>query len=311
MSGIVQPSGSADRELTIMVFKGVQNLPILAAQHLGFFAKRGLKIDVRIAPNSMELRDGLGAGRYQIVHTAVDNALAMVDHAGHDVAVAMGGDDAFNALYVQPDIESYDDLRGKTIIVDALDTAYALMVYAMLARNGVQRGEYRVESIGATYLRYEALLRRKDYKAGMLSAPYSTMGERAGLKRMDVAVDVIGPYQGTAGFVLKPWAEANKAVLVDYIRSYVEGVRWVLSGENAKEAIRMLAQANEVSEDIAAAAYDIATAAGSGIAEDARLDREAFRNVLKLRAEFAGHGKPASPEKYLDLSYYDEALAGL
>jgi hypothetical protein len=35
-----------------------------------------------------------------------------------------------------------------------------------------------------------------------------------------------------------------------------------------------------------------------------------MKNVLKLRAQFEG-GTPASPEKYLDLSYYEKALAGL
>ncbi len=34
------------------------------------------------------------------------------------------------------------------------------------------------------------------------------------------------------------------------------------------------------------------------------------KNVLKLRAEFEG-GTPALPDKYLDLSYYQKALAGL
>ncbi len=33
-------------------------------------------------------------------------------------------------------------------------------------------------------------------------------------------------------------------------------------------------------------------------------------NVLKLRAEYEG-GQPASPDKYLDMSYYKKALAGL
>jgi hypothetical protein len=46
---------------------------------------------------------------------------------------------------------------------------------------------------------------------------------------------------------------------------------------------------------------------------DARLDVEGFKNVLKLRAEIEGQwgGTPPSPEKYLDLSSYERALAGL
>ena len=51
-----------------MVFQGVQNLPLFAAQTKGFFAKRGLAVDMKFTPTSDELRNGLAEGRYQIVH---------------------------------------------------------------------------------------------------------------------------------------------------------------------------------------------------------------------------------------------------
>jgi hypothetical protein len=35
-----------------------------------------------------------------------------------------------------------------------------------------------------------------------------------------------------------------------------------------------------------------------------------FETVLKLRADFQG-GPPASPEKYIDMSYYKKAMSGL
>jgi ABC-type nitrate/sulfonate/bicarbonate transport system substrate-binding protein len=41
-----------ETELTIMVFVGIQNLPWFAAQSQGFFAKRGLPVDMKIAPGS-------------------------------------------------------------------------------------------------------------------------------------------------------------------------------------------------------------------------------------------------------------------
>ena len=44
--------------------------------------------------------------------------------------------------------------------------------------------------------------------------------------------------------------------------------------------------------------------------KDGALDMDGVKNVLKLRAQFEG-GTPAAPEKYIDLSYYQKALAGL
>src|SRR4249919_474289 len=93
-----------DTKLTVIVFPGVQNLPMFAAQQKGFFAKRGLAVDLKFTPNSDELRNGLAEGRYQIAHSAVDNAFALKDKANVDIAVVFGGDDSFNHLVVQPEI---------------------------------------------------------------------------------------------------------------------------------------------------------------------------------------------------------------
>src|SRR5260370_8257764 len=91
--------------VTTMVFAGVQNLPLFAAQHNGFFARRGLTVDQRIAPGSQELHDVLAQRPYHIVHTALDNAVAMAEQAGVDIVVVLGGDNGWNDLFVQPEIK--------------------------------------------------------------------------------------------------------------------------------------------------------------------------------------------------------------
>src|SRR5665213_1848662 len=74
-------------KLTLMVFIGIQNLPLYAAQSQGFFAKRGLDVDIQIAQNSDTLRQGLADGKWQIVHTAFDNGVAMADVAKVDISL--------------------------------------------------------------------------------------------------------------------------------------------------------------------------------------------------------------------------------
>src|ERR1700739_4675697 len=87
----VLPSGaSAQTRLTIMVFPRMTNLPLFAAQQNGFFAKRDLAVDIKYAPNSDEQRAGLADGRFQLVHSAADNAVAMVEVANGDGAIAHG-----------------------------------------------------------------------------------------------------------------------------------------------------------------------------------------------------------------------------
>ena len=309
----VVSSAHAQTHLTTMVFQGVQNLPLFAAQQKGFFAKRGLAVDQKIAPGSQELRDGLAQGRYQIVHTAVDNAIAMAEQAKVDIVVVLGGDNGWNDLFVQPEIKNYADLRGKTVVVDAPDTAFAFQLYKMLKMNGVAQSEITVKPVGATRFRLQAITTDKSVAASMLNMPFSFLAEQAGVKKLATAVDVIGPYLSTAGFVLRPWARDNGDTLVRYLQAYVEGVRWSLDPANKAEAIELLAKGLNIAPDVAARSYTVASAPKSGFMPDAKVDIDGFNNVLKLRAELHGDwgGKPPAAEQYLDLSHYQRALAGL
>jgi ABC-type nitrate/sulfonate/bicarbonate transport system substrate-binding protein len=230
-----------------------------------------------------------------------------------DIAVVVGGDNGWNQLIVQPEINAAADLRGKTVIVDAPNTAYALQLYDMLAQAGLKKGDYEVKVVGATFRRAEAIRSDKTIAASMLNPPFSTLAEKAGLKSMGSAVRAIGPYQATAGFVMRSWAKANEDTLVKYLQAYIEGVRWTLDPQNKAQAIDFLKERLKLADDIATRAYEIATDPAEGFAKDAALDLEGFRNVLKLRATHLGTwgGVAPAPEKYIDLGYYQKAFAGL
>src|SRR5262249_51540208 len=126
--------------LRVKVFAGFQNLPLFAGQTRGIFARHGLTIDLQITPNSPELRQDLAAGAVEIAHGGVDNAIAMVETAGADVVIVLGGDNGLNELVVQPAIQSIADLRGRTLIVDAPNTAYALVARKILRLSGLEAG---------------------------------------------------------------------------------------------------------------------------------------------------------------------------
>src|ERR1044072_742153 len=296
-----------DAKLTVIVFPGAQNLPMFAAQAKGFYAKRGLAVDLKFTPNSDELRNGLAEGRYQIAHSAVDNAFALKDKANVDIAVVFGGDDSFNRLVVQPEINSLADIKGKTVAVDALNTAYAFQLYEMLRQKGINKGDYEVKSVGGTGQRLEARTRDKTYAGVNIHPPFSIRAEKAGLKALGTVADAIGAYQGSAAFVLRPWGAANTDALVKYTQAYIEGMRWMLDPANKAEAVALLGERLKLPADVAGQAFD---ATLKGFQVEGALDMAGVRNVLKLRAQFEG-GTPADPAKYIDLGYYEKAKAGL
>jgi ABC-type nitrate/sulfonate/bicarbonate transport system substrate-binding protein len=299
-----------ETRLTVMVFRGGQNLPLFAAQEQGLLARRGLSVNVIFAPSADELPRVLGDGRVQIIHSTSDNVVKIVNTDKLDAALVVGGDNAHNHIIAQQDIGTLEDLRGKTILLDTSTSGYAFVLYAILKRHGLNKGDYVLKTVGATPRRLEAMLSDKNNKAAVLNPPFSIQAVKAGLKDMGSTVSMMGPYQGPAGYALRSWAKANSGTLVKYLQAYIEGVRWTLDPANKATATEILTRRLELSPDIAAAVYDVITDKQEGFAKDGKFDLEGFNNVLKLRAEYEG-GAPPDAEKYLDLSYYQQALGGL
>jgi ABC-type nitrate/sulfonate/bicarbonate transport system substrate-binding protein len=300
----------SEAQLTVMVFPGTQTLPIFAAQTQGLFSRHGLAVELESAPNSEEQRRGLAGGRHQIAHGAADQAVALVEAAKIDALVIAGGDNGFNRIFVQQHIQSFADLRGKTLVADVAGTGWSFTLYKILQHHGLRSADYSVKEVGAPFRRFEAMVQDKAMAAAILNPPFAIHAQRAGLKDMGAVVDAIGPYQGTVPYVLRSWAQAHADTLVAYLRGCIEGLRWCLDSANAAAAAKLYEDRLGVPPDIASRIYEIAADPAEGLAKDAGFDLEGFKTVLRLRAEFTGV-RTAAPEMYVDLSYHRRALAGL
>lgn len=297
--------------LKVKVFPGAQALALIAGTSQGIFEKHGLKVEVLFTQNSVELRDDLAAGRVQIAHSAVDNAVAMVERAKHDVVIVSGGDSSMNEFFVQPEVRSFADLKGRILAVDAPNTAYALQAKKILLLNGLKEGaDYTLKEVGGTLFRYRAMRENKQMAATMLNPPFSVDAPGAGLKSMGRAVDLIGPYQATGAFVLRPWAKANADTLERYLGAFIESTRWVRARENKEMSSKMLVERFKLDPKVAERTWELLADPKFGLSPDARFNVEGFKNVLALRAEIEGDwgGKPPAAERYFDLSYYGRAL---
>jgi ABC-type nitrate/sulfonate/bicarbonate transport system substrate-binding protein len=300
--------------IKVVSFPGFTNLPMFAASRIGSFGKYDLDVELTFTPNSQSQRDGLANGEFQIIHTAADNAVAMVEVAKADAVIVAGGDSGFNRIFTQPQINSLSDLRGKTLVVDAPDTAYALLLYKALKDAGLNRGDYNVHSVGGTPQRLKAMMTDKaNAAAAIINPPLSFEAAAAGLKDMGSATTAVGDYQSGSVVVMRSWAKANSDVLVRYLKAIIEGRRWVLDAANKDAAVQLLMDRLKLSRDFAAKSYAVVTNPADGFAKDGKFDMQGFKNVLTLRAEIEGEwgGTPPAPDKYIDLSYYNTAIAGV
>jgi ABC-type nitrate/sulfonate/bicarbonate transport system substrate-binding protein len=308
---LATPAGAADPvTLHINAFPNAKALPLHAGIANGIFEKRGFRIELELTEGSRPQREGLASGKTHVAHSAVDNALAMIEVAKEDVVIVSGGDSGTNEFYVQGYVNSFADVRGHALVVDAPNTAYALQAKKILRQHGLADDkDYVVKSVGNGGLRLKAMAQDKENAAAILNLPFSVQAEQLGMRSLGRTTDLLGPYQAGGAFVMRDWARRNGPLLERYIAAYVESLRWALAPANRAQAVAMLVEKLKLPQDLAERTYTLIAEPGFGFAPDAKFDAEGFRNVLALRAEIEAKGSsPPSPTRYVDLGYYDRAM---
>jgi hypothetical protein len=145
-----------------------------------------------------------------------------------------------------------------------------------------------------------------------MNPPFSVQALQMGMKSLGRTVDLLGPYQSAGVFVMRAWGREHGALLERYLASYVESLRGVFDPANRADCVRLLMAQLKLSRDEADKTYALLLDPRIGYVRDAKLDLEGFKATLALRAEMENRSATVpAPEKYLDLSYYQSAMATL
>jgi ABC-type nitrate/sulfonate/bicarbonate transport system substrate-binding protein len=301
--------------VSVIVFPGGFNWPNWVAERKGYFAENGIEVKLTNTPSSVFQLTGLIEGRFDIAMTAVDNVVAYMEGQGEakanrqpDIFAFMGGDNGFLSLVTIPEVKTYDDLKGRTLSVDAITTGYAFVLLDLLERAGLKRSEFELEKAGGVLERWDALKQKK--QAGtMLVTPFDIIAQSIGFNVLQRSIDIYGHYQGLVGATRREWAQSNAKALEGFIRAYVKAVDWLGDPANQEEATAILRERlQQMSPELAAKTYAV-LAPPQGFAAKARIDMEGVKKVLELRSRYGEPKRTLSePTRYFDGTYYDAAL---
>jgi ABC-type nitrate/sulfonate/bicarbonate transport system substrate-binding protein len=268
----------------------------------GFFANEGLDVKVTVTANSTDQMRGLSNGTYHIASTAFDNVLGWSGREGAElIAVAQNIDKAIFQIFVRPEIKQWSDLRGKKLAVDAVDTAFALVLRKVLLAKGLDltRGDYELVPAGSTPLRLESM-KKGETVAGILGPPVDAQAKAAGMILIGDSSEVLPDFPNTIFAVNRAWAESQRQSLVGFLRARLASLSWIKA--NRDEAVKLTAGELKVNAKIAADLVDEVSATGA-------LNVKGFENALSLRNEF-GLIPPMGSRvsKYYDTQYYQAAI---
>jgi ABC-type nitrate/sulfonate/bicarbonate transport system substrate-binding protein len=301
--------------VSVIGFPGSGSWPIWIAQEKGYFATNGIEVKLTPTPNSVFQLTGMIDGKFDIGMTAFDNVVAYMEGQGEvpiatqpDLFVFMGGVPTMLAVTVSPEIKTYQELKGKTLAVDAITTGYAFVLFDLLKRNGLNPGDYKVERAGGTLARWQGM-REGKFAGSLLTTPFDLIAKANGFNILQRAIDVYGHYQESAAATRRSWAATNRKQLVAYIKGYVVAIEWLREPKNKDESIAILRNnLKQLSPELAAATHAALTGP-KGLAPRAQLDVEGIRKLLELRNDYGVPKKTlADPARYYDLKYYEEAL---
>jgi len=273
------------------------------AKARGLFAAEGLELQITRTGSSTQQMRGISQGTYDIAWTAFDNVLAWSGKEGAEiVTVAQTADRVILPLFVRPEIKTWSDLKGKKLAVDAVDTAYALVLRRILLVNGLdmKRGDFELVPAGAPLPRVESMKRGETY-AGIINIPADAQARAAGLILFPYQMEVLKDYPGTVLAVNRAWAQSHKKELVGFLRAWRSSLRWTKDPANREAAIKLIVGEAKLSPEAASRLLSISP-------KDGFLNMSGARKVLEIRNEFATPPlKGSALEAYVDLSYFQEA----
>lgn len=307
-------TGSAATPLRVMGFAGSSDWPMFVAQAQGYFAKRGLDVELLATRSSASQMRALLAGDIDIAMTAMDNVIAADTHdRTADVTAVMAINRGGRArLVATPAIESIPQLRGRSLAVDAVDTGYAFVLMELLHRGGLEPGDYTLVSAGGSPDRLAALEGGRA-AAALLNAPVDAVAQAKGFRVLGSAADVVSHYQGSVAAARRAWLRDHAEHVVAFIRAYIDAVDWLADPSHRDAAIALFVdRVRGISTQQAAKSYgELLDASAGTLSPRAAMDVEGVHAVLELRARYGRRVEAfdRDPYRYYDPIYYQRAIA--
>ena len=302
-------------KVDLICFPGAPNLPIFAALELGLFSAAGIDVRLETTPSSIYQIENLVNGEFQIAGTAFDNVVAYREGQGAvqlaeppDLFAFMGATRIELSFVVAPNIQTYADLRGRSIALDALATGFAFVLYDMLEKAGLSTDVCELAPVGATPKRWESV--KSGEHAGTLTIePFTSIAIANGFNVLQTSLETVPNYQGGVFAAGRAWAVEHPDSVDAFIRGYLAGLDWTLTPGNYEAGKDiLLANMPAIKPGVADAVVTKLLNPATGLTPGGQVDTAGIETVLSLRSRYATPSKRLSdPSPYLDLSYLQRA----
>lgn len=291
--------------------KTATDWPLYVSDALGFFKRYGVNPNFIVVGSAAANAQQLAAGSLPIGETSSTQIVEAVQ-GGAPITYAV------NQVVTPPysmmakkEIKTLAQLKGKLIIIGGVNDITHVFLDAMLKPTGLKPDDYTLTYAGGTNERYAAL-KSGSVDAAMLFPPLDFLAASEGYSNLGNVQSVLPsfPFDGFA--VNTKWAETHSAILVGFLKGYLQGLRWLYNPANKAQAVQILAQATNTNPDNGAKSYDEFFVRLNAFSRDGRSSPADFQKVLNALAAMKVLDAPLPPPtKFYDNKYVDRANAEL
>jgi len=289
--------------------KTVSALQFHLAQRKGLFAREGISLEmIPIDGGAANMVLALNKGTVEIARTATPYLIQDVLKGSDNVAILGETATPIYSLIAKPDINSFADLKGKTIGLSLAVDTISISTRKLMALNGIKEADFKVKELVGTPARADCL-RKGECDAVPLGQPEDFQMMKQGYRRLGVSTDAMKNFQFIVSAVRRSWGEKNKDALVRYVRALASAYRYMREPANRNEVVRVVIDSTGSSEEIARQTLALYFDPDRGVVpKQGEIDFKGFAQVIQVMAE-AGELAPPVPqaERFIDLQYLKAA----
>jgi ABC-type nitrate/sulfonate/bicarbonate transport system substrate-binding protein len=296
--------------------RNINRLAQVVAEREGFFAREGLEVGIAAfrdsfrAPagsNPITLREAMAKGDIDMARQQLPLLINDVMAGGKSVAVAVAVSNPMYFIVARPEINSFADLKGKTLTITAPRDGITLWTRKLLALHGLMDSDVNLKNIAGSEARL-VCLKSGDCAAASLAQPAVLDGLAAGGHSLGVTNE-IGPLLYQVEIVNPAWAAAHRDLVVKYIRATAAAMRFIQDPKNRDEVVKVttafMKETDDRSRQMLASIWDPKNRV---LPTQAAFDMNSVKASIALMGEYDVLKQPLpSPERFIDASYAEAA----
>ena len=284
---------------------GAGNWLVYVAQYGNFFRDEGLRVGITNTGTPTTTIDAVASGGANIGFDGTDVAIEAIAHQLPLRIIAPEFVPSPYALLTTAAVGSWNELKGKTVILGAPGDISSITFDLMIEARGFKRSDYTIVRGQTSSSRYQALL-SGNVAATVLSQPFSILAADNGMRTLAMARDTVKDWVDTCVVVNANWAAANHGTVVRFVRALRKGAQQAYARPDL--AVAALVTVTGIAEDTARKAYDLDFRRWHAFEPNLRMNVNGLRTMVGLAVREGAIANAPAVGEIFDPSYVNEGV---